>query len=450
MAFTFTLNKLRYKAKLVKYDEKLNIVKEVELSRGDRVYGPFIPFLKNINNKIFLFYHQPSDNENEIGLYASELNETTLEQKAPKKILAIDQKNIGLFKAWDLFSNQKLIFNSLPNYQKTILAWSGGVNNEIYISVVDQNIDLLWTKHETVANAGEIILSNACIDKNGAVYISYVNKKDKRNFIYITKQQAPSINMELLIDGGNARHSFVSLLDKDIMIAGTYTENNGDYLTGAFSQRLSTNDLKFSNQRKYPFSEFVVQQFKNESYASIKNKSYGIFGNSDFEHVVMEDGVVSLSADLNRYRSGSGVSPAGINTSHDIQITGSILHILITKDSAVFSRIGKSDVTVSPALDPPNLFFPFAYKDKMLFLYNDHQQFVDGSNEKTTRDDNPYSQLIVATLDKNGTVARKELRDITFKYDKLGLAIEKIKLITNSLLMLPTLNNRMGILKIEN
>src|SRR6187551_2384735 len=55
LGYTFTLNKLRYTAKLIRYDEKLNIVKEIALSGGDRIYGPFIPFLKNINNKTFLF-----------------------------------------------------------------------------------------------------------------------------------------------------------------------------------------------------------------------------------------------------------------------------------------------------------------------------------------------------------------------------------------------------------
>jgi hypothetical protein len=121
---------------------------------------------------------------------------------------------------------------------------------------------------------------------------------------------------------------------------------------------------------------------------------------------------------------------------------------LITKDGAAFSRIPKSEVEVFKTLDPPNLFHPFAHRDKMLVLYNDHHQVVDGGNEKTARNDNRYSQLIVAIIDRNGTVTRKELSDASFKM--LRLAVEKIRPINDSVLMLPTFNNRMGILKIAN
>src|SRR6187399_1904985 len=50
LAYTFTLSKLRYDCKLIKYDDKLNIQTQIVLSGGERIYGPFIPFLKNINN----------------------------------------------------------------------------------------------------------------------------------------------------------------------------------------------------------------------------------------------------------------------------------------------------------------------------------------------------------------------------------------------------------------
>src|SRR5688572_955352 len=253
MAYTFSLDKLRYTGKLIKYDEKLKVVKEVALSGGDRIYGPFIPFLKNISNRTFLFYHKPSDDESEIALYASELDETRLEPKSPKKILAINQKNIGLFKAHDLFDNQKLVFKEFPNFQKTIVAWSGGVNNEIYISVVDQNMDLIWSKHEVVAGASEIKLSNACLDKNGTAFISYSDKKskDKRSFIFITKQNVTPINIELMVDGATVRHAFVSPGDNDIIIAGTYMENSDELLAGAFSQHINTSNFAISNKLKY-------------------------------------------------------------------------------------------------------------------------------------------------------------------------------------------------------
>ncbi len=429
LAYTFTLSKLRYDGKLIKYDDKLNIQKQIILSGGERIYGPFIPFLKNINNKTLLFYHQPSDNENDIILYASEIDESTLELKTTKKILAINQKNIGVLKAFNLFGNQKLIVNVFPNYQKTIVAWSSGLNNEIYISVMDQNMNLIWSKNEKVAGADEIRLTSACIDKNGTAFISYINKhkKDKKSFIIIAKQNAATANMELVIDGGIVRHAFISPgnNDDDMLVSGTYMEGTDYLLTGAFSQHINANSLVFSNTVKHPFPESLVEQFKDDFYARTKNKDYGIFANSDFEHVVMEDGSVSISADLNRYVGAES-----------IQFTGSILHILIKKDGAVFSRIPKSDVRVHNEGESSNLFYPFAYKDKMLVFYNDYGYNRHGN------------QLMVAIIDKNGAVTNNVLSDVSSKI--LALAVEKIRPINDSVLMLPTVNDHIGILEITN
>ena len=432
MAYTFTLSKLRYDSKLIKYDDKLNIQKQIILSGGERVYGPFIPFLKSISNKTLLFYFQSSDNENEIILYASEIDESTLELKTAKKILAINQKNIGVIKAFYLFDNQKLIVNVFPNNQKTIVAWSSGVNNEIYISVLEQNMDLIWSKNEKVAGADEIRLTSACVDKNGTAFISYINthKKDKKSFIIIAKQNAATANLELVIDGGIIRHAFISPgnSDNDILISGTYMEGTDYLLTGAFSQHINANSLVVSNKLKQPFPESLVEQFKNDSYARTKNKDYGIFANSDLEHAVMEEGSVSISGDFNRYVGSA-------RSSLTSQITGSILHILIKKDTAVFNRIPRSEVEVHQGGESANLFYPFAYKDKMLVFYND-DAYGRGN------------QLIVAIIDKNGGVNRKALGDAGPKV--LALAVEKIRPINDSVLILPTVNDHVGILEITN
>ena len=429
MAYTFTLSKLRYDSKLIKYDDKLNIQKEIILSGGEKIYGPFTPFLKNINNKTLLFYYQSSDNENEIILYASEIDESTLDLNSPKKILAINQKNIGVIKAFYLFDNQKLIVNVFPNHQKTIVAWSSGVNNEIYISVMDQNMNLIWSKNEKVAGADEIRITSAAVDKNGTAFISYINKhkKDKKSFIIIAKQNAVTANIELIIDGAIVRHAFISpgSNDNDMLIAGTYMEGADYLLTGAFSQNIDANSLVFSNTLKHQFPKSLVEQFREDFYARTKNKDYGIFANSDLEHVVMEDGSVSISGDFNRY----------VGSTHPSQITGSILHILIIKDRAVFSRILKSEDEVVRGGESTNLFYPFAYKDKMLVFYNN---VYDRRN----------NEVVVAIIDKNGTVSKKVFSDVTSKI--LSLAIEKIKPINASVLMLPTVGDHVGILEIKN
>jgi len=429
MAYTFTLSKLRYDSKLIKYDDKLNIQKQIILSGGERIYGPFIPFLKNINNKTLLFYYRTSDNENEIILYASEIDESTLELKTAKKILAINQKNIGILKAINLFDNQKLIVNVYSNHQKTIVAWSSGINNEIYISVLDQNMNLIWSKNEKVAGADEIRLTSAGVDKDGTALLSYINthKKDKKSFIIIAKQNAVATNMELIIDGGIIRHAFISPgnNDNDFLVSGTYMEGTDYLLTGAFSLHIDVSSLVLSNTLKHRFPESLVEQFKSDSYARTKKNDYGIFANSDFEHVVMQDGSVSISGDLNKY----------IGSTHPMQFTGSILHILIEKDAAVFNRIPRSEVEVHIGGESTNLFYPFAYKDKMLVFYND-DAYGRGN------------QLIVAIIDKNGGVNRKALGDVGPKV--FALAVEKIRPINDSVLILPTVNDHVGVLEITN
>jgi hypothetical protein len=47
-----------------------------------------------------------------------------------------------------------------------------------------------------------------------------------------------------------------------------------------------------------------------------------------------------------------------------MQFTGSILHILIRKDTAVFNRIPRSEVEVYTGGESTNLFYPLVFKDK--------------------------------------------------------------------------------------
>ena len=57
-AYTFKLDKVKYNILLRKYDSKMKMVKELKLSNGEKVYGPFYPYLLKYDNRPFFLYYQ--------------------------------------------------------------------------------------------------------------------------------------------------------------------------------------------------------------------------------------------------------------------------------------------------------------------------------------------------------------------------------------------------------
>lgn len=424
--YTYKLNKTKFSAKLLKYDKNLKVTKEVKLANGERVYGPFEPMLKIINDKIFFLYYQLGEDEN-IKLMSSEVDPLTLALSEPDELIAIEQKNIGLMQAMDLVTSNHLVLTWSTDYSKMLALWSSGINNQIYFSVLDKNLKKIRGASEVIKEETKIEVSNACIDNEGNVFISYNNSKKKSPHILISKLDGKDENLELKIGNGEVYEAFVfrPTTDNAIKIAGTYKESK-DNLSGVFSQTLTISNLQLSDANKTAFPQQLVEQFDNDGWATTKSKNYGLSDNLNFIPISLEDGTVDLVGEFRRVEFGTKTS---------FMIAGDILDIHFKSDGVVFSRIPKA--RVSAGSDIGDSFFPVPYKSQVIIFYNDHESNVKQDITKSpSRSDNyKNSVLVAASVATDGSIKRDILIDLS-REDYLPIA-ETLQRLSLSSVLIP-------------
>jgi hypothetical protein len=424
--YTFKLTKTKYSAKLLKYDKNLNLTKEVELSNGERVYGPFKPMLKKVYDKLCFFYYQLAPGDDNIQLMSSEVDLSTLAPGTPKEILVIEQKNIALQQAMDLMTSNKLVFTASPDNSKILAVWNSGINNQVFFSVLDNDLNVTRLGNETVKGETEIAINNACIDNGGNIFIGYSNTKQTNAHVLMSMSNAKTNAFEIKIENGNARNAFVlsSATDKNIRIVGTYKENKAG-ITGVYSEILSGPDFQTGTISKTPFPQVLVQQFDDDGWASTKSKNYGLYEQLDLRAFTLSDGSADLAGEFRRVEWG---------TKSSFMIAGGMLNVHFGKNGVVFSRIPKA--RVSAGSDVGDSFFPVVYQNQMILFYNDHESNVKQDIAKTpSRSDNyKNSVLVAATMAADGTVKRDILIDLS-KDDYLPIAEDLQRLSPSSILV---------------
>src|SRR4030095_14855171 len=104
----------KYSNKLWAYDEQVNFYKETELEGGREAFGPFYSFLEVINDRLYYICYNYSETTG-IEISAAETDTTSLKPGPLKKVITIDQKNIGLFKIMNLYASYNFVVKVSPD-----------------------------------------------------------------------------------------------------------------------------------------------------------------------------------------------------------------------------------------------------------------------------------------------------------------------------------------------
>ncbi len=337
--FTFKLHKVRFPIKLMKHDKGLQTLKEISLSNGEKVYGPFLPVLKNFNDKPYLFYYLFSEEDERIKLMAAEIVPSDLSLKTPEELLSIEQKNVGLQQASDLLYNYKFELTPSPDKSRWLALWSSGINNRFFFAVLDGSLKRLRTADETISGQRELVVKSACVDNAGNVFISYV--ADKQAHIFSSSANGKKMDQEVKLGAANAFEVFVlpSLNSTDIQVAGTYKEGK-DMITGVFSQTLNSASFTMSNPVMTAFPATLVEQFDNDGWANTKAKKYGLY-EIKLQPLLLADGTVDLVGEFRR-------TELGVRTS--FIVAGGILNVHFKNKGVAFSRIPKARVSAGSTI----------------------------------------------------------------------------------------------------
>lgn len=414
LAYTFKLNKVKYSITLLKYDDKMQLVKKTRLSGGDKIYGPFKPVLKRLNNKIWLFYFQLSEEKEVIDIFAVEMNTGQLEINEPRKILSINQKNVGPFKTLDVFYDHTFIIEQSPDHSKTLVLWCSGRNNNLFYSVLDSNMNVLKSKNEEIPGIDKLTIHNACQDNEGNVYAGYGTNGV---FVGPIKEEARILSVET----GDVKPEqvFVSAgTGKDIIyIAGIYNEGDQKQ-AGVFSQTLNTNNFALSPAIK----SVLPTGIKEKLFAQLKNflpNEKSTYHEMVFAPLITESGRLHLL--LQSKKTVRFTVSGGFGRRY---AWGSYVYIHIDSDATVFTRIPK-------ATSPHSSYFYQPFKNKMLLFYNDYKKNLE---QDITEGDKPKGGeyiSVAAIISENGSLKREIVseKNCQFRYAER---------ITSSLLLIPS------------
>lgn len=404
----FKLSKEKFSVSLFMQDKQMKLTGSTPLSNGERVYGPFDASLQQINNKVYLVYFQMAegDDAGPIHVMAGEIDTTNLGLINPKEILTVTYKiKSSVFIVANNLTTDRLRISESPDKSKVLVAWASGNQNIYFYSVLDAQLNAMWSKEGKVGNDSELktFLSGSCIDNGDNVYLGFTGTLDKDaengHVVLCTKNNNGKDLIVPIPEGQAAEVHCISSNDKPVQIVGTYHVNTPN-LTGVFSASLKVTDNKISGVKLTPFTPEFLSDLKSEEWewSFTKGKYIGMVDCLESDTYALEDGSIQMAGQLYRYHSTS---------SSGYFIRGSIISIWFKNGETTITRIPRYS---SYALnDFANGFFIAIKKDQSIIFVNELKQNLDGKHtfkyETNTSEDIALCAITIA----DGKVVKKEM-----------------------------------------
>lgn len=409
--WTMTLDKSKMGCKLSSFDSKMNLIKENTLAGGKDIYGPFSPYFKEINKNLYLIYYKYESNAG-MEVYTAKVGPATLQLSDEKKVMTIDQKNVGLFKMIDLYYSYDLLIKTSPDKSKILFFWTSGVNNGFSYAVTDNNMTVIRQGYQEVENVKEFTIANLLIDNSGNFFggFLYKKKEDFHPFLLASVGKGNVKKIEPALDGISVHDIYVAQGSSDgqLKVFGT-TSKDGYYLSGAYSQSIDKKNFKISGPVIKDIPESLVEKFEDDSYAKTKKKGYGLYPNVDFDNFIMDDGTIMLAGDLLRYQT----TGSGMNVSSSPVKGSSLIIIFNNNGEIVFNRLPKKEYM---GLEKGNSFFSHKRGENLMLFYTDLESNVNTTLDKAETASfasRKTNVLVAATIEKDGRISRRILNPPT-------------------------------------
>jgi hypothetical protein len=406
LSYGFGWNKVRLAIAVAQHDSNMVALKTKMLSNGDRVYGPFFTDFKKINNKVYIIYHEVQE-KNTIGnVMAAEINPETLEPGSPKIIGAIANTDYKLKFSETLQGSLKYIFNSSPDGKRNLVLLTQR-DTKCFISVVDENMHVVWSKLQEISTSNDYAFQSACIDNNGNVYVAYRSPGSKEmNRVAIINETSKPLDIGLNLGLNMASHIelFPSKDNKTVHVAGSYMDNsNISVLKGVFHSTINVADFKLTDIKKTAFPDTLIKRFEQDGWGDSK-KNIGINSQLATRLFEKENGVLNMIGEFRSTAWGQRISAS---------VSGDILNVSFDEKGAVFARIPKIRKSAQSTIGDSYVAFPF--QNKVVVFYDDVAINLNKSITERPHGSDVYNNLIMAAavIEADGTVNRSVLIDLT-------------------------------------
>lgn len=461
MFSTTSFSKLLFNVTLIQYDESLKVIKENDLSNSDIRFGAFEPTIEKINNKQYLIYYEPLENDNEIWLKAIEVNPSNLTIAPPKNLFKIEiNKRVGVGKLLSIANKRKLWIKTSPDRSKTLFLFENGIDNSFTYCVTDKDLKVLWGKSNLIDIPENIVITSPCVDNTANVYTAYKIESRKNGIKgHILICNPAKKEKDISVSEDDEMYQILVLPSKKqniIHVAGTCFGGT-QYISSVFSATISVPNFKLTNFKKTDFEEKFINLFEQDDLAFTKKNKYGLHP-SHMRIYELDDGSVGMIGEIKKVKTSTkmhqNVSGTYNTSSTTLLTSGSILNVCFKKDKPVFSRVPKnrevylgasqgaipdsySDDLRLTSYSAGDGIYALPYKNDVVVFYSDNENNLqkDITEMPSNADKVRKLVLVAATISNDGNIKREMLVDL--KEDDFIALPSGIRYITATSLQIP-------------
>ncbi len=275
-AFT-KLYDLKFAVTISKFDKSMNEIKSLDLENGEKSFGPLEPELFLLNNKLCLAYFQP-DSKSSFNLYLAIIDENNLTVTTTKKICAIQQENVGIFKLESVVHAGFVHIASSPDNSKTLIV-SHTSPNTLQTVVIDNSLNIL---KQTIVHSpiDGFHVSSAVLTNDNLE--CFVLASDQETKIICVGPDGKKTETKLNPSGNLYPYQSTASLSKDgknIYICSTTTllDDDDKNCNGFLLAQLDCTSLRLSRPLPYEFSPEFLQVISERGGGGKHKKEYFMY-----------------------------------------------------------------------------------------------------------------------------------------------------------------------------
>jgi len=405
-SFKFNLHKYKFHYKLYQQDKSMQLVKEVKLNNGDRVYGPFSSILKKIHQKLYFVYFNidVDTDEGPIHLMAAEVDTVSLGLLPPTELITIDFKDSKSRFTWgniDLYD--KLYIEQSPDHAHTLVSWSSGIDNLYFYSVLDAGLKPVWSKKGSIESVDKIRLEGSCIDNKAKVYVALKGllKDDLENGHVVFGSQKGA-DKDVVINITDAKASGINLVvaanEDMVKVTGTYKTGKSPTLFGVYYTSIKGGDTRFGKIQTTPFTDELLKELKHDEWSNLKEKYLGVYDKINMAAYEHKNGNIDM---VGMFRGRNFI---GTNSTI---VTGDILCTHFSNGKATFSRIPKFRQSAGSTIG--DSYSWLVRNNETIIFYNDNEKNLLKDLKDDASNSNVYKDVVlVAATIADGQVAKRE------------------------------------------
>jgi hypothetical protein len=404
-------------------DKNMETLVEYELEVEEK--NAYMKGFEKYGNNIFFIYNAYDKETKTTSIYALKIDPKTAQPNS-KIVMGTyqsdsreDQADLTYKLSAD--STKVLFFVEGPERRKE--------NKKYYIGVFNTDLKKIWNKEVELPILEKFVsIYDQDITNDGKVYVAikHYDKEVTRQTVREDGNKVPSYVYKLLAYSSdkkegkeinfNLNNNFIQgtklIYDKNnaITVAGLYKRKHNGNLNGVFYAAIDPASNTVTNPKMVDFDAEIIRLIDKDNFGSDKDSDPGLYSNFRINYILnRNNGSVDLISEYYELRIITTYSKYGSRTDYHYQY-GDIVNTNIDKNGkATFTRIPKNQKFVNS-----NIFLgysAFAYKDKLVLLFNDDKDNVDRDLEKKPDDVMKFKQsvFVAATIDAKGGLSRQAI-----------------------------------------